>query len=244
MKVSFVIPAYNEEKRVRACIESVLAEIARVSIEAEVVVVNNASTDKTKEIAASFVGVRVVDEPSKGLVRARKAGYEATTGELVANIDSDVLVPTGWLTVVLTAFNKNKKLVAITGPYVYYDLTSFERGVTKVWYFFGWFFNLFSEGIFGYPTMLQGGNFVIQRDAWDRVGGFDTSIIFYGEDADVARRIGTQGGVLWTWKLPVFSSGRRLRTEGVVKTGWHYAINLFSTHISGKPVTKDYTDIR
>src|SRR6185437_5149444 len=98
MKLSFVIPAYNEEFALPKCLESVQKEIDRAAAagelkrdEVEVVVVNNASTDKTKEIAQQFAqthpGFRVVDESRKGLVRARKAGFEATTGELVANID-------------------------------------------------------------------------------------------------------------------------------------------------------------
>ena len=49
-QLSFVIPAYNEEALVGQCIESVLKEIARSGVDTEVVVVNNASVDRTGEI--------------------------------------------------------------------------------------------------------------------------------------------------------------------------------------------------
>ena len=104
IKISFVIPAHNEEDRIGACLEAIQTEIVRTidpatgqPVATEVLVVNNVSTDKTKEIALQYAGVRVVDEHNKGLVWARQGGHVASTGELVANIDADVLVPQGWL---------------------------------------------------------------------------------------------------------------------------------------------------
>jgi glycosyltransferase involved in cell wall biosynthesis len=79
MKISFVIPAYNEEAVIAKCLESVQKELTRTPCEVEVVVVNNASTDKTREIALTFPGVRVVNEEKKGLVFARAAGDQRGT---------------------------------------------------------------------------------------------------------------------------------------------------------------------
>ena len=73
MKISFVIPAYNEQRNIADCISAVQAEINRTGFLSEIVVVNNASTDRTKEIASGYPNVRVVDEIRKGLVWARKA---------------------------------------------------------------------------------------------------------------------------------------------------------------------------
>ena len=98
MHLAFVIPAYNEEALIGKCVESVLAEVKRTGRTGiDVVVVNNNSTDRTAEVAASYTGVRVVDEKQKGLVSARDGGFRATTAELVANIDADTIVPPGWL---------------------------------------------------------------------------------------------------------------------------------------------------
>ena len=122
MKISFVVPAYNEEAVIAQCLEAIERELARTPCEVEVVVVNNASTDRTKEIAQTFEGVLVIDEPVKGLVAARSAGFRATSGAIVANIDSDVILTEGWLAKVLHEFSHADDLVALSGPFIYYDL--------------------------------------------------------------------------------------------------------------------------
>lgn len=244
MDVSFVIPAYNEEKNIAGCVEAVFAELKRTPVEAEIVVVNNASTDRTKVVASGIPGVRVVDEPHKGLAAARKAGFDHTTGALVANIDADVKVPPGWLAKALREFEHDPRLVALSGPYVYYDLSAWQNFVVKVWYFPGWLFDVVVQPLFGHASMLQGGNFVLRRDAWQKAGGFDASIVFYGEDADVARRIGKFGKVKWTWSFYMYTSGRRLKREGFIRSGINYGIGLFYTHLMGRTPTRSYTDVR
>lgn len=249
MKVSFVIPAYNEEKSIGPCLSSVFAEIKRVhalgiEVDTEVVVVDNASVDHTREEALKFSDVTVVHEPLKGLVYARRAGFVATSGDIVANIDADTLVPEGWLGAVVREFSEDQKLVALSGPYIFYDAPLYVRAMTRIFYFFGWLVYLFDRFILSKGGMLQGGNFVIRRDAWERAGGFDTSISFYGEDTDVARRISKQGKLKWIWTLPMHTSGRRLMHEGVVRTGVVYALNFFTTNLTGRPATARYTDVR
>ena len=70
----------------------------------EIIVVNNASSDRTREVALGYPGVRVVDEPQKGLTFARQAGFAASTGELIANVDSDSRLTPGWVQTVLKEF--------------------------------------------------------------------------------------------------------------------------------------------
>lgn len=244
MKISFVIPAYNEEDLLAQCLESVLRELARGSYDAEIIVVNNASTDRTKEVAGSFSGVRVVDEPIKGLVQARHAGFVVTTGELVANIDADTELPPGWVDAVLTSFAKDKNLVALSGPYIYTDLPAFQRALVKLFYAIGYTFYFFVHYCLRAGAMLQGGNYVVRREALECIGGFDTSIAFYGEDTDIAKRLGRVGKVRWTWKLPMYTSGRRLKQEGIVRMGARYALNFMWVNVLGRPYTKHYTDVR
>ena len=79
--ISFVVPAYNEEKHLARTLTAIIAEIKRAGCAAEVIVVNNASTDGTGALAASFPEVIVVDEPEKGLVQARRAGFLRASGD-------------------------------------------------------------------------------------------------------------------------------------------------------------------
>ncbi len=244
MRISIVIPAYNEEERLPACLSAVERELARASCDAEVIVVNNASTDRTGKVAKSFPWVRVVDEPRKGLVRARHAGLMAATGEIIANIDSDTMLPEGWLDTVLVEFESNDRLAALSGPFIYYDLSLMQRALVRIFYFFGYISHLISHHIFRTGAMLQGGNFIVRRTHLEQAGGFDTTIEFYGEDTDVARRISKVGRVKWTFRLPMYASGRRLAKEGVITMGLRYAANHFHTLVRGKPLTMTYIDVR
>lgn len=244
MDLAFVIPAYNEEALIGACLESVLREVERSGARVEIVVVDNASSDRTGEIARSFEGVTVVEETRKGLVFARRAGFEASTAELVANIDADTQLPEGWITTVLENFERQPDLVALSGPYVYHDLSLWNRFLVRMFYYISYLVYLLNRFVLRVGSMIQGGNFVIRRSAWITAGGYDTSISFYGEDTDIAVRMSRVGPVKWTFGLPMYTSGRRLENEGVFKTAGTYVLNYFWVTFRGRPVTRDYTDIR
>ena len=110
MRISFVIPAYNEVERLPQCLLAVERELAHTPCDAEVIVVNNASTDTTGDVARSYSYVIVVDEPNKGLVRARNAGHQASTGDIVAHIDADTMLTEGWLETVLKEFERDENM--------------------------------------------------------------------------------------------------------------------------------------
>jgi len=245
MKLSFVIPAYNEEHCLGPCLSSILKDASNTHDDFEVIVVNNASTDKTKEVALSFPGVKVVDENRKGLTWARQAGFLASTGDLVANVDSDNRLPSGWTARVLDEFSKNEKLVALSGPLDYYDLPKFMNAQVKLWYFLGYITYLFNHFISKKAGMIQGGNFILRRTALEKIGGFNTGITFYGEDTDIALRMQKTGLIKFTFGLPIYSSGRRITSEGFLTTGFRYAINYFWVLLFKKPLhQKNQSDVR
>ncbi len=92
--------------------------------------------------------------------------------------------------------------------------------------------------------MLQGGNFVFRKSAFVQAGGYNHKFTFYGEDAEVAKRLHKFGKVIFSFSLPIYTSGRRLREEGLLKTGFKYSINYFWTIFFKKPFNKKYKDIR
>lgn len=243
MKLSIVVPSYNEEARIGCCLNSILAEMNGKNYDMEIVAVNNASTDRTREIIASFPQVKLVDEPDKGLVKARRAGFLASKGELVANIDADTRMTPGWIDKVFEEFSKNKKLVALSGPHIYYDLSKNAQAAVRTFYYVGFFAYIINRYILGVGSMLQGGNFVVKRAAMEAIGGFNSDFDFWGEDTDLARRLVKVGAVKFTFDLPIYASGRRLEKEGIAKTGWRYTLNYFSTIFFKKPydtVKKDF----
>ena len=238
--LSFVIPAYNEEGYIGDCLDSILKQKGDAPCEIEVIVVNNASTDGTATVVGRYPGVKLVNEPHKGIVWARRAGFNAATGDLIANVDSDSRLTPDWIKKVATAFINDDKLVAFSGPFIYYDLSWWDNFTTRL------FYRAYAVSRFFLRTgsMLQGGNFVVTRQALEKIGGYDTSIEFYGEDTDVARRMNQIGKVIFTFDLPIYTSGRRLAKQGRLSTGFTYAINYLWILIFKKPFTKEYKDFR
>lgn len=86
LKISVVIPCYNEEEGVALVIKSLPEFID------EVVVVDNNSTDRTAEVAEQL-GARVVLEKRKGYGAAYKAGLPAVTGDITVTMDGDGTYP-------------------------------------------------------------------------------------------------------------------------------------------------------
>jgi glycosyltransferase involved in cell wall biosynthesis len=240
MKISLVIPAYNEEKYIGACLEHVQKNGAGLF---EVIIVDNASTDKTSEVVRNFsfslCPIRIVTESQKGLTKARQRGLLEMNGDILAFVDADTHMPVGWVRRVQTEFEKNPHSVCLSGPYQYYDASFFSKiGNWIYWVFLAWPTYL----IAGY--MAVGGNFVARKSALEKIGGFDSTISFYGEDTDIARRLSKVGTVKFMQRFYMPTSARRLKGEGALVTAYHYVMNFFSIAFRGKPYTDEYSDIR
>ncbi len=248
MKISFVVPAYNEQVLLPRSLSAIRDEIARTGLrlgqDAEIIVVNNASTDDTRAVALAVEGVRVVDEPRKGLVQARWTGFENTTGTLIANIDADTIIPPGWLAEVLGQFGRSEALVGLSGPYVYYGVPRKVNAVVACYYRLAWLAYVFNHYVLNVGSMLQGGNFIVKRAAMLKLGNPDLRFSFYGEDTDMANRLSKVGTVKFTFRLPAQSSGRRLVGEGVFTIGLRYTMNFIWATFRKKPFTEDWQDIR
>jgi glycosyltransferase involved in cell wall biosynthesis len=233
--ITFIIPAFNEEKLISFTIHSIQKEMAGRPNDYEILVVDNASTDRTSEVALEQ-GARVVQEFKRGIVAARQAGYLHAKYDLLANIDADNVVPAGWLDRALAALDP--ATVVVTGPLVYPEFSRLMQVLTRFFYFLG----RLSHHTLG--TMVQGGNFIVRKSALDAVGGYNTDVVFFGEDTDFAVRIATVGSVKLVPKMWVYSSARPFQVEGIVLTTWRYVLNYLTVTFLGKPVTTQYRDIR
>jgi len=114
--ISVVIPAYNEEKYIGDCLNSLKNQ--DFDGEYEIIVVDNNSTDNTRIIAEKS-GVRVLFEPQRGVCAARQKGAKAAEGEIIVSTDADCVFAKNWLNNIYRALNEDKKIVAITGPIEY-----------------------------------------------------------------------------------------------------------------------------
>ncbi|NTU67197.1 MAG: glycosyltransferase [Candidatus Moranbacteria bacterium] len=234
MKLSFVIPAYNEEDYIGDCLRSILEESSGKDYGIEIIVINNASFDKTKEVACSFEDVRVVDEARKGLTRARQRGLEEARGEFLAYLDADTRITSGWFDIIEQKLFNNNDIVCYSGPYRYYDGSKYQKTILE----FLWNISApIAYMIVGF--MVLGGNFVARKEALKKMGGFDTDIEFYGEDTDVARRISKFGKSVFDMDFFVYSSSRRFSEQGMVRISWKYAANFIWQVLFHKPYTNE-----
>lgn len=244
VKVSFVVPAYNEEALIASCLHAILAETSRVNCMAEIIVVNNNSTDSTRQVVCGIPEVTIVDEIQRGLVQARRAGCLAARGQLIANIDADTMIPPGWLDKVLAVFDRNPELAALSGPFIHYDLSKATRIVVAIFYRFAFISYLLVRFVFRAGSMIQGGNFVVRKSALEAADAFNSNFSFYGEDTELARRLSKVGAVKFSFALPAFSSGRRLVAEGLCRVAFQYSINYLWTVLFKQPFTLDWLDFR
>lgn len=235
-KISLIIPAYNEEKYLGACLEHAIKNSDGKFF--EIIVVDNASTDRTGEIAKSFQNVRVVREENKGLTRARQRGFVESSGNILANIDADTRMPKGWVEQIIKEFKKDKNLVCLSGPYIYYDASIWQSFLVRNF----WLLAMPIYWITGY--MATGGNHVIKRETLEKMNGFNTEIELFGEDTNTARRASKYGKVKFKLKFAMPTSGRRLIKDGLLKNSIIYISQFFSEAIIRKSIIKKYKDIR
>lgn len=93
--VSIVVPFYDSERHLAACIESLLAQEAAGPF--EIILVDNGSTDASPAIAARYRDVTLLAEPTPGAYVARNTGIRTARAPLIAFTDADCIVSPGWL---------------------------------------------------------------------------------------------------------------------------------------------------
>jgi hypothetical protein len=102
VRVSFVVIAYNEAGNIGRTLDAVTALTGLVPGQYEVIVVNDGSRDRTADIVAGRAvrnpDIKLIDLPkNRGRGYARAAGITAARGDLIANVDADIVLPADWL---------------------------------------------------------------------------------------------------------------------------------------------------
>jgi len=241
-RISVIVCAYNEATCIEACLQALVAQDRPAD---EILLVDNASTDRTAEIGSSVAGVRVIHEPCKGLVRAREAGRRAARGDILAYLDADCRAPRQWLDRVERQFQRGGYLAAVTGPYRFYDWDWQGRLLLRTYdYTLAPATHVLVQRVLGWGAVLYGGNFACRSAALDAIGGFDTSIEFHGEDTNLARRLSKVGHVALAYDCLVETSARRYRAMGKRAVFALYVRNFWSELLRHRPADASHLDIR
>jgi glycosyltransferase involved in cell wall biosynthesis len=240
--ISAIVCAYNEASTLPACIHSLLAQTRTPD---EILVINNASSDATGAAARAIPGVRVIDEPRKGLVVARETARRCAATDILAYVDADCRVPIEWLARVERRLSEAPGRAAVTGPYRFYDWDRSGRVLIRL---YDWTLapstHVLLHHLLGVGAVLYGGNFAVRRDALEAIGGFDQRIEFHGEDTNLARRLTAVGRIAMCGDCWVWTSARRYRAMGKRQVFGLYVRNFWSEILRHRPSDGNHVDVR
>ena len=234
-RVSVIVPAYNEEELLPACLEALAAQ--DYAGEVEILVVNNASTDATGEIARAH-GVRVIEEPTRGYGRALRRGFAAASGEILASTDADTEVPADWLSRLVETYAWDDEVVCAGGDVEFIDPNLrgwiFTRGLLR--------FLVWSDRAGGAPPHLWGANFSVRRAAFVRAGGFHPDFDLQ-VDTELSERLRCYGKVVLVRGLSARTSCRRWN-RSLVRSGFLFGSNFVWLRLFHRPLWHFFPNVR
>jgi glycosyltransferase involved in cell wall biosynthesis len=226
MKVSVIVPTYNEEKTIETCLQSLRRQTFK---DFELVVIDGHSKDRTIEIARKYADKILFDE-GKGTAAARNLAVKALKSEIVAFIDSDTIVPECWLDVIVADFKKG--VVGVGGPL----LPEEGNFVDKMLFFIS--ADLLRRIISKFGSHhFSGNNCAYSREAYLKSGGFREDLDML-DDVEFSMRMGRYGKEKFEPKMIASASIRRTKQKGHSSTVKMYLkgyLSLFTTGQVKKP---------
>lgn len=179
--LSVIVPTLDEASGITACLERLVGQDAIDQI----VVVDNGSTDATREIVAELAlrhpKIELLDEPRPGVAHARNTGFDKARGDYLGRIDADTLVAPDWGATVRAHLDANPETAAVTGISTYHDspigvfLAAAIGAQEKL--------RLIKHQAVG---NVHGANMAIRRTAWQQVQAATTTRRDLHEDLDLA----------------------------------------------------------
>jgi len=207
-RISFIVPAFNEEDRLSGCLQSIRAQKGDV----ELIVVDNNSSDRTRQIANSLAD-DVVHCPIQGIAAARNCGATEANGDLLAFIDADGILCRDWLFHATSALHDGR-CQAVSG------LNYFRENNRCLFCYY----NVYSLAFLVFSTamrlagrsVLAGNNLLLTRESFEKTGGFPP---FVAEDLKLSRRFTEQRlRTSFSSEMKISYSARRFRRRGFLPT--------------------------
>jgi len=157
LRVSIVIPVYNEAEHLDACLQAIADQKTPAF---EVIVVDNNSADDSAAIALKYPFVTLLHEKRQGVVFARNCGFDAARGEIIGRIDADSILPGDWVANVQQLFDESS-IDAVSGAVTYHDLP-WKHFLARLDLSFR---QQIANGM-GEEVFLYGANMAMRRSAW------------------------------------------------------------------------------
>lgn len=179
--VSIVIPVYNEEQQLEACLKTITAQTVQPL---EVIVVDNNCSDRSMQIAAQYPFVTIIKESELGIVFARDAGFNAAQGEILARIDADTRLMPNWMETLIDYMSAHPDVAAVTGK-CYHREVPLPRLISM------WHASVYHgvQCIIAGGEILWGTNMAIRREAWQKVKNECRKANDVDEDIDLSIKL-------------------------------------------------------
>lgn len=216
--VTIIIPTFNEEGFIERCLSSI-KKLHYPSEFLNVIVADNGSMDRTKEIAQQF-SVTVLNVPKKSIGYSRNFGANRSDSDYIAFVDADIVVDPSWLTTAILHFETNEQAVAV-GSYprvIPEESNRLQRTWAKL---------CSSKSQQPLPTdWLPSANIIVKRGSFNKIMGFNETLITC-EDSDLGYRLKVLGEIINAPDVIVYHL-REPKTfrEFFRKELWHSTGNL------------------
>jgi len=181
-KISIIIPVYNGEETIGPCLESLLEQEFPKN-DYEIIVVDNNSNDQTKNIVNGFPVIYILENQRQGPSPARNRGAEIAKGSCFLFFDADQFAEKNYLKTMMMATH-DSEFGAIAGRNIGLNSTNSYLGE----YWQGEWDAKLTEGNIKSFIRFSGGNVLMKRDVFEKLGGFDEQLKTT-EDTDLAWRI-------------------------------------------------------
>lgn len=181
-KISIYIPTYNSESTIEEVINSVINQSKKLD---QIIIIDDGSTDNTKNILKKFDNIEIItNHKNLGIGKSRNIGIKACRNDLVASIDSDVVLETDWLKNILKIF-KEKNSVYCCGNLK----EKYLQNIYNQWRSKNYKLNWGETDVMN-PPFIFTCNTLHYKYAWEKVGGFDEKFTYPGgEDVDYSIRV-------------------------------------------------------
>ncbi len=178
--ISVIIPAYNEEKNIAKCLQSI-ARQTLPKYKYQIIVIDNCSTDKTAAIAKKFYAT-VLTERKKGYINALTKGLNYATSPLLAVTDADSVANRDWLARLTDIYLKNPHVGYVTGTMLYVPTSNLLNFIINTVLNTGG--RIFKIGC--------GFHMTFRKEAWKKIAPFPENLNF-NSDGWIALEIGKRG---------------------------------------------------
>ncbi len=224
MKITVVIPVYNEEKRMESCLKALCSNTRKPD---QIIVADGGSTDRTVYIAKRFPNVTVIDNPKKTAAAGRNLGIKYAKGDVIAFTDGDCIPDRKWIESIEKAFEEYD----IDGLGGKVKNAPFENDYERYWGTLAWTLIMnFPEEAYEVKEKNLNDAFVTANCAYKRsylkkVRGFSNWFANNAEDIDICWRILDAGAKLMYIPDAVIYAHNVTTLDGIKKKSFRNGVS-------------------